>query len=159
MVCLSAFSRQELVLVLVLHMAVLWINVNTMISFWTITNSNPMIIERRKCVVVEVTSVKVRSMALKCHNPRLAALDTQMKDLGSLLNAHPLPFHIVIEKSNLRTTPSLDVLSRFPLSPISLMDDRLDHVADVNTAATVLHLMDMIPVPRSSLVVSAMHCL
>ncbi|KAL9536894.1 hypothetical protein MBANPS3_012276 [Mucor bainieri] len=122
-------------------------------------HSNSVHIDRRKCVVVEVTSVKIPSMVLKCHNTRIAPVDTSLVDLDNVQTTQPGLLHVVIEKSHLRTTPSVDVLSRFPLSPVSLADDRIENTAvDVTTAAIashpsrvlkdVFHLMDMIPVPR-----------
>ncbi|KAI7872237.1 uncharacterized protein EV154DRAFT_580069 [Mucor mucedo] len=134
------------------------------------SHANSDIIVRRKCIVVQVTSVVKRNMIAKCHNSRRLP-NAEKKCLGDLETATSVDrgndsqFYLVVEVSNLITTASVDILKKYFLSPCSRADPLIPPISQNNDDAPapsshamstipelpsrvlkdIFHLMDMIP--------------
>ncbi|KAI7875634.1 uncharacterized protein EV154DRAFT_569446 [Mucor mucedo] len=129
------------------------------------THANSNIIVIRKCIVVQVTSVVQRNMIAKCDNSRLLP-NAKKKCLGDLETAtfvdrgNDTQFLLVVEVSNLRTTASVDILKKYPLSPCSQTDPRKTPTDQNNddVPAPSSHTMSTIPELPSRVLKDISHC-
>lgn len=99
-------------------------------------HANSNVISRRRCVVIQIVAIMKRNMLTTCHNARPLP-NEERKCLGDFehMTSNDSPsFLLVAEMSILRTTASIEVLSRFPLSSCSVADPRIDNTSDTTPA-------------------------